>query len=180
MALVRENDIRPEDIEEVIIGIDNAGIQYCQPESLRHYPRNAVDLQFSIPYNVSNAIIHRKVGFEHYTDEALKNRKVLDFLATKVRSWVDPEVCFDALNKSCPAARLQIKTKDGKVYVKRVDHAKGSQHNPMGMKEIIEKFWICTELLAKPIPRENLEKALDLAVNLEKVADVTAIPKLLA
>ena len=139
MALVRENDIRPDQIEEVIIGVDAGGFHYCEPVSVRHYPRNAVDLQFSIPYNVANVIINRKVSFEHFTEDALKRKDVLEFLSTKVRSWIDPEVSFDEIGKACTAARIQIKSRDGKLYVKRVDHPKGDPTNPMGMEEIIEK-----------------------------------------
>ena len=179
MALVKENDIKPEQIEEVIIGIDAGALHYCEPVSVRHHPRNVVDLQFSIPYNVANAIINRKVSFEHFTENALKRHDVLKFLAAKVRSWVDPEVNFDDVNKACTAARIQIRTRDGKLYVKRVDNPRGDHTNPMSMEEITEKFWECAELLARPIGRQNLKKVIQVIANLEKVADVTSIVKLL-
>lgn len=179
MALVKENDIEPEQIEEVIIGVDAGALHYCEPVSVRHYPRNAVDLQFSIPYNVANVIINRRVSFEHYDEKALERRDVLEFLATKVRSWVDPEVSFDDVSKACTAARIQIKTKDGKLYVKRVDHPKGDPTNPLSMEEVTEKFWDCAELLARLIEKGKLEKVLELVTNLEKVADVTSVVSLL-
>lgn len=179
MALVRENNIKPEQIEEVIIGVDAGAMHYCEPVNVRYHPRNTVDLQFSIPYNVANAIINRRVGFEHFTEEALKRRDVLEFLSTRVRSWVDPEVNFDDVNKACTAARVQIKTREGKLYIKRVDKPKGDHTNPLTMQELIEKFWNCAELLAKPIAKEKLEKVLELVINLEKVADVTLIVRLL-
>jgi len=179
LALVKENDIKPEQIEEVIIGIDAGALHYCEPVNVRHHPRNVVDLQFSIPYNVANVIINRKVSFEHFTENALERHDVLKFLATKVRSWVDPEVNFDDVNKACTAARIQIRTRDGKLYVKRVDNPKGDHTNPMSMEEITEKFWECAELLARPIDRQNLKKVLELTTNLEKAADVTSIVKLL-
>jgi 2-methylcitrate dehydratase PrpD len=179
LALVRENDIKPEQIEEVIIGVDVGAMHYCEPISVRHYPRNVIDLQFSIPYNVANAIINGKVGFEHFTEKALKDRDVLELLSTRVRSWVDPEVNFDEVNKACTAARIQIKTKDGKLYVKRVDKPKGDYTNPLTIQKIIDKFWDCAELLAKPIPRQNLKKLLELITDLEKLGDVTSIVRLL-
>lgn len=179
MALVKENDITPDQIEEVVVGVDEGALHYCEPVSVRHYPRNEVDLQFSIPYNVVNAIFNRKVSFEDFTEDALKRRDVLDFLATKVRSWVDPEVSFDDINKACTAARIQIKTKDGKLHIKQVNNPKGDHLNPMSMDELTEKFWDCSRLLARPIPRENLEGVLELVTNLEKVNNVTEITRLL-
>lgn len=179
MALVKDNNIKPEQIQEVIIGVDAGAIHYCQPISVRHHPRNIVDLQFSIPYNVANAIINRKVNFAHFTEKALKRQDVLEFLATKIRSWVDPEVTFDDINKVCTAARIQIKTKDGNLYVKRVDHPKGHHINPMSEEDIIEKFWDCAELVARPIARQKLKKVVELVTNLEKVSDITSVVKLL-
>lgn len=179
MALVKENNLKPEEIAEVTIGVDAGGMHYCEPVSVRHYPRNAVDLQFSIPYNVANVMINRKVSFEHFDEAALKRKDVLEFLATKIKSWVDPEVSFDEVTKACTAARIQVKTRDGKLYVKRVDHPKGDPTNPMTMDELIEKFWDCAGLLAKPIARENLKAVLDLITHLEKVEDVTSIVRLL-
>jgi 2-methylcitrate dehydratase PrpD len=179
LALVKENDLKPEDIAEVIIGVDEGGMHYCEPVDVRHHPRNAVDLQFSIPYNVANAIFNRKVSFEHFDEQALKRKDILEFLATKIKSWVDPEVSFDDVNKACTAARIQVKTKDGKLYVKRVDHPKGDPTNPMTFNEITEKFWDCSALLAKPVARENLEKVIDLIAHLEKIEDATSVVRLL-
>jgi 2-methylcitrate dehydratase PrpD len=180
LALMKENDIEPDQIEEVILGIDEGALQYVEPVSVKHYPKTTVDLQFSIPYNVANAIVNRKVTFEHYTEKALERKDVLDFLATKVRSWVDPELNFDDVHKGCTAARIQIKTKDGKIYVKRVDKSKGHFTNPMSMDEIIEKFWDCAELSARQIPKKNLNRLIDLITDLENVRDVTSLVSLLA
>ena len=178
MALVRENNIKPEHIEEVIIGVDPGAKHYHKPISDRNHKRNIVDLPFSIPYTVANAIINRKLSFEHFDAEALKRHDVLDF-QKKISFWVDPEVCFDDINKKCTAARIQIRTKDGKLYVKRVDYPKGHYLNPMTIQESIDKFWECATLLARSVPREKLEKVLDLTLNLEKVDDVGSIIRLL-
>ena len=151
MALVTEHDIRPEEIEEVLLGVDDGAEQYVKPVSVKHYPKTAVDLQFSIPYSVANAIINRKAAFEHYTHQAFERKDVMDFLATKITSYVDPELNYDDINKACTAARVKIKTKDGKVFEKRVDKSKGHYQNPMSMQEIVSKFWDCVALTAKPL-----------------------------
>lgn len=180
MALLSKYDIKPEQIEEVVVGVDPGALHYCEPVEVRHYPRNHVDLQFSIPYNVVNVIFNRCVKFEHFTDSALKRKDIMDFLASKVRSWVDPEVCFDDINKACTAARIQIKTKDGNHYVEQVNFPKGNPDKPMTRDEIITKFFDCSELLARPIPKADLQEIVDLVLGLEKVTEVTRITKLLA
>jgi 2-methylcitrate dehydratase PrpD len=168
LALVKEDDIKPEQIEEVIIGIETVVRHLCEPVSVRHYPRNAIDLQFSIPYNVANAIINKKVSLKDYTDKA-----------TRVRSWVDPEVDVDRSDKACTASRIQIRTKDGNLHVKRVDKPKGEYTNPLTMQEITEKFWDCAGFLERPIAKERLKKVLELVTHLEDVVDVREIIRLL-
>ena len=179
MALVKKYDITPEQVEEVVVGVDAGALHYCEPVDVRHHPRNHVDLQFSIPYNVVNAIFNRSVKFEHFTDDALKRKDIMTFLASKVRSWVDPEVSFDDINKACTAARIQIKTRGGNHYVEQVNYPKGNPDKPMTQDEIITKFFDCSELLARPIARSDLQSVVDLVLNLEKVADISRIIKLL-
>lgn len=179
MALVTEHDIKPEQIEAVVIGVDAGAMHYCEPVNVRHFPRNHIDLQFSIPYNVVNVIFNRKVKFEHFTEKALERQDIMAFLATKVHSWVDPEVSFDDINKACTAARIQIKTKDGNEYIEQVNYPKGNPDKPMTKDEIIEKLFDCAELLSHPIDRADLEQVIDWVLGLEKVDDVTRIVKLL-
>jgi len=50
---------------------------------------------------------------------------------------------------------------------------------PMTKDELVEKFFDCSELLAKPIDKSDLEQVVDLVVGLEKVDDATRIIKLL-
>ena len=179
MALVTEHDIKPDQIEEVVVGVDAGAMHYCEPVSVRHFPRNHIDLQFSIPYNVVNTIFNRKVKFEHFTEEALKRKDIMDFLAARVRSWIDPEVSFDDVNKACTAARIQIKTKDGNLYVKQVNYPKGNPDKPMTKEELIDKFFDCSELLAIPIGRDELDRVVDGVLNLEKLDDATRIIRFL-
>jgi len=176
---VTEHDIKPEQIEEVVVGVDAGAMHYCEPVSVRHFPRNHIDLQFSIPYNVVNTIFNRKVKFDHFTEEALKRKDIMEFLATKVRSWIDPEVSFDDVNKACTAARIQIKTKDGNRYVEQVNFPKGNPDKPMTREEIIEKFFDCSELLAIPIDKGDLEQVVERVLKLEQLHDVTRIIELL-
>ena len=179
MALVTEHNIKPEQIEEVVVGVDAGAMHYCEPVSVRHFPRNHIDLQFSIPYNVVNILFNRKVKFEHFSEKALERKDIMEFLASRVRSWVDPEVSFDDVNKACTAARIQMKMKDGHTYAKQVNYPKGNPDKPMTQNELIEKFFDCSELLAKPIGRADLEQVIELVLNLEKANDVTQIIRLL-
>ena len=80
----------------------------------------------------------------------------------------DPE-----LDKLGPEFRhaviAEIKTKEGKLFSKRVDTAKGSNKNPMSTEEVIAKFRI---LAGRVISDKDRDSLYDQVQNLENIADV--------
>jgi 2-methylcitrate dehydratase len=69
---------------------------------------------------------------------------------------------------------------DGKVYSKRVDIAKGHPKNPMTKEEFLGKFRDCAGHTVKELPRENIERVIEMVMNLEEIDDTNRIVKLLA
>lgn len=74
---------------------------------------------------------------------------------------------------------VEIETKGGKVYSKRVDYALGSPQNPMSMENVADKFRSCAGYAAKPIAKERLAQAAQMVERLEDVSDVGQIIRLL-
>jgi len=176
LALVKENNIKPEDIESVTVttGVNNYATA-CEPLELKQNPPNAVASQFSMPWSVANAIIHRKVEIKHFSDEALKNREVHQ-MALKVTMKSAPNLTRKELEPSV----VEIETKGGKVYSKRVDYALGSPQNPMSMEGMVDKFRSCAGYAARPVAKEKLDQAVQMVKGLEDVTDVGQIVRLLA
>ena len=75
---------------------------------------------------------------------------------------------------------MEIKTKDGKAYSKRVDIPYGHNKKPLAWKDLVRKFRDCVSHSAKPVPEENVESVIDLVAKLEDVDDVGRIIQLLA
>ena len=133
--------------------------------------------QFSIPYSVGTAAVYRDLSLHHFTDEAIKDARVLE-VAAKVKAVIEPE--FTALISSQAPVRIEIETKQGKVGPLRAEYPKGSPENPMTFDECLDKFRKCTDFSVKPLPRENIEEVIDLVGRLEEVRDITALVRLLA
>jgi 2-methylcitrate dehydratase PrpD len=78
------------------------------------------------------------------------------------------------------AGKVEIRTKDGKVYSKRTDFPYGHPKNPLAYEDIVNKFRDCLSYAAKPVARDNVEKVIDMVRKLEDVEDVGQIINLLA
>lgn len=176
LALVKGNDIKPKDVEDVKVYIGE-GIFYlvCEPVLGKQNPKTVVDAQFSIPWAVAWAIKNRKVGLAAFTPEAIRNEEVLT-ISNKVTPVIDDSLHTIGLDP----AIVEINTKDGKKYTKRIDVPNGSPGNQMTTEDIREKMLDCVSLSAKPVSEKRVDAIADMVQNLEKVKDVTELVKLLA
>jgi 2-methylcitrate dehydratase PrpD len=176
LALVREYDIKPEDVTEVIVQLGPNSFGLSQPPELRQNPVNTIISQFSLPWALANAIVYREVGIDHFTVEALQDRKVLE-----VASKVFGRLSVDLISRSATEpAIVEIRTNKNKMYSKRVDFPYGSAENPMSFDDIAAKFTYCCKYSANPIPQRNQENVIQMVKYLEEVTDVAEIARLLA
>ena len=134
--------------------------------------------QFSLPWSLANAIIYRKLKIEHFSNENLKNQEAYQ-LAHKVVTQLDPQLTRRGERGEREPAVVEIRTREGMVYSKRVDHPLGSPENPLSMEGIVEKFRSCASYAAKPIPEGKLEQTVQMVEGLEDVADVGQLIRLL-
>lgn len=178
LALVKENNIRPEDVERIIAYVNKILFATnCEPLEMKQSPPNSGAAMFSLPWTVALAIMYHKVDPRGFTREALKNSDVLT-LAHKVSPEYKPELDID---RGCVPAILEIATKGGQTYSKRIDHLWGSKENPMSMDDIIHKFRDCaTTYAARPMPTEKVDRTVQMVLHLEDVTDVGQIIRLLA
>jgi 2-methylcitrate dehydratase PrpD len=175
LTMVGEYNIKAEDVDSVTIYVSKGAMKLLgEPLNTKQNPSTTVDAQFSIPWTVASAIVQGKVGIAELTPQAIKNKAVLA-LSNKVTPKLD-----ESLNRmGVSPAIVEIKTKDGKVYSKRVDTPYGSPENPMNMDAIAAKLRDCASYAAKPLSQKNVEKLIQLVSQLEAVSDVEEVVRLL-
>jgi 2-methylcitrate dehydratase PrpD len=178
LDLVIENDIRPEDVLAVEVGVNRTCYDVvCIPRDLRERPRNIVNAQFSIPYTVATAIVKREVFLDDFTKESIKRPEVLE-LAKKVETKIDPDI-----EKSEPermgTSIVRIRTKNGKEYSKRLEHPIGYPENPFTWSYAVQKFRKCCAYSAVPLPDGIVDDLIRTVSHLEELDDVTAIIRLI-
>ena len=180
LQLKKQYNINAEDIEKVTIFTNTgAGAALCEPLDLRQHPTEEVHAQFSIPYTVGVALTKGVMPIDAIKVENLADPAVMA-TTEKIEYVIDEE-----LNKQkllAPQHALTITMKDGTVYESNDPKMapKGDPRNMMTMDEFKAKFLDCATYAPKKISDENLQKVIDLVLDLENVDDISVIPALLA
>jgi len=170
LALVREHDIRPEDVEEAVAGTNSA-----MPNALIYsLPQTALEAKFSFPFFLAIAILRRKVGVAEFTDEVVRNPDV-QAMMKRCHHVVDPEI--DARGFQHMETKVTIRLRDGRVYEKTEIAATGHPDKPMSKEQLEAKFFECADLA---IPRDQAQQAATMIWNIETLQRVEELHRVLA
>ncbi len=175
LALVLENDIRPDNVRQINVYVGENAAELCTPLDRKRRPETVPDSQWSIPYTVATALVKRKVGIRDFTPDAIKDADVL-----RIAAKVNPKILPEMTRRQIEPAIVEIITHDEKVYSQRVEQRKGSIGNPMTLKELVDKFRDCVSNGRKAIPKRNIENVIKQVGRLEQVDDVGALIEMLS
>lgn len=135
--IMAEHPVQPEDIEEIIVE--------QMPRDIRAVgnivrPTDITSAQFSGRFGVALRVIKGSNGFRDYNLKNIQDPELLDF-ATKVKYVADLEM--EKLPPGAAPTRLTMKLKNGAVYTKRIDYAKGMPQNPLtpGKSRLNSAIW---------------------------------------
>jgi 2-methylcitrate dehydratase PrpD len=174
LDIAKNNDIKPEDIEDIEAGLNKWMIKVlCEPADRKYNWKTVVDCQFGLPYVVAVSLIKKRASVPEFTDEAIEDPAVRA-LAQKVR-WTYSEEFEKMYPKAYPAS-VTVKTKDGKTYYSRVDFPKGDPENPVTDEELLDKFYL---LSSRNISKRQGQRISEAVLNLEKMEDVNDLAGLL-
>jgi 2-methylcitrate dehydratase PrpD len=174
LTLMRENGIKPDDIDEINVSTGKNAGDLFEPSERKRRPQVVPDAQFSIPYTVGVAVIKGNVGIGDFTPEAIKDPRVLE-IAQKVNPIILPELTRREVDPSI----VEIITKDGNRYSKRMDNRIGTPENPMTPEEFADKFRDCLAHGRKRISKQKTEKVMKLVNDLEEIDDVGTVIRML-
>ncbi len=167
LKIVRENDLPPDQVEKVKLGILRAGIPLiADPIENKYRPQSVVDAQFSMPFGAAVALLYRKAGLEEFQLPNIRSEKVKQMMRC-VECIEDPD-----LEKTFPrqwSGTAEIFTKEGKRYFTKIKYPKGDPENPVSWEEMIEKFY---NLSSRFITKERRLKIVDEVKRLERIRDV--------
>jgi len=178
LSIVNKYNIEPYEISEVDVKINKQMYELlCEPIEEKYKPSSSISAKFSMYYSLATAIVRRSVFVDDYTDEAVRDTKVLK-MARKVKCDIDPEL--EKINTTgISPTRVEIKLKNGREYTKQVDFVKGHPNNPVSFEDISKKVRQCAKYAVNSLIVRELEGVIDAVRNLEQVEDVKQIIKIL-
>jgi 2-methylcitrate dehydratase PrpD len=169
LDLVGEHDLTPENVSQINIKVTPYAHKLVGGLfRIGHNPR--VNAQFSIRYCVANALLRRSSKLEHFDEPLIRDPNIMN-IVQKVHVEADP--ILDERDET--AVEMEVLTKSGDKYRKRIDIAAGFAERPLTREEITERFWNCISYAKKPLPREKIEKLISLIDQLEGVEDIRSL-----
>ncbi len=167
LKLVRENDIQPEEVGKIRLGILRAGFPIIvEPKEIKYHPKSIVDAQFSMPFGAAVALLFRKAGLNEFHLSRIRSEEVKQMME-RVECVEDPDLERTYPKQWC--ATVEIFTKNGQRYFTKVEYCKGDPENPLSWEELIEKFH---DLSNRFMTKERRLKIVDEVKRLEKIRDL--------
>jgi 2-methylcitrate dehydratase PrpD len=168
--IVNENHISGDDIEKVILYMSPGAMHDVigQPFRIKNSPHASAG--FSVQYNVANVLVRGSSRPEHFTEEAIRDTAISDFL--KKVSMAD----LTAGNRE--SSGVKVIMKDGREFNRFTEIARGDPRNPLPRKELLAKFWMNIDF-SRTITRKNAEKIVKMVEDLENLDSVKKLVDLL-
>ncbi len=174
IAAAKEYDLQANQIEEITIWVNRKSQEYVGRPYDPTRGNLQVMAQFCAPYGVAAGIVKRDLFIGEFDERVIKDATIAE-LALKTKSVIDESGDLG----SEAAVGLVVKTRDGRTLSKKVLYPKGDPRNFFTRDEFIEKFRRCANSCLPPLKKESIERVVELVGELEKVAKVGEILRLL-
>ncbi|MFL9963867.1 MmgE/PrpD family protein [Paraburkholderia sediminicola] len=171
IELMKEKGLGAKDIETIRTFVGDFTYTMCTPLEVRRAPGTLVDAKMSLPFIVGIAASKGKMGIADFSETALKDPEVLA-MAAKVVPVRDPNQNW---TYKLPDGRIEIVTRDGRVFERLGDKVPGSQEAPLTREQISEKFVSCASVAQIPPSEASIRTAQELVRQLENVGDATEV-----
>lgn len=173
LTLMRQHDIRPEEIEEIHITLQEIGRMVTEPREIKYRPKAPAIGKFSLPFIVATSVLKGTVGLDSFSPEALENPELLA-MGDKVVCEIDPTWTKEQ-NKYTD---LVIRTVRGEFRM-HLEHPLGCVENPMSEADTRRKFADCAARARRPYPAGRIAAICETIDRLEELEDVNELFDLL-
>lgn len=169
LAVVKEHDLKPEDIEAVRIKVGPREARHTT-YAAKKYPRNAETADHSSFYANAIAIKERAFGPDSIEPHKFTDPVVLD-LIERITVEADPKIPDYGYQ-----ATTEIITKDGRRFQHHIDTPHGLLDDPLTDKEIEDKF---REMASEYMDEGRIRKIFDTVWNVEKLDNMGKLTPLM-
>lgn len=158
--LRNEHGLTGAEIERIDLEVDPLVLELTGKKT----PQVGLEGKFSVYHSAAVAVIDGKAGEEEYSDERVRDAKVIA-LRDKVHAVASPSIAEDE-------CLVTVTLKDGRVLKKHVEHAIGSLARPMTDTDLDAKF---SGLAVPVLGKGAADRLRALCWQIETSDDVAAI-----
>ncbi len=173
-AIVAEDGVTAAQIDEIRVGCGHMTFVHTAWD---YRPVGTTAAQMNMYYGLSVMAQRGNVAAGDYADAAIADPAILAFVP-RIKVAVDPEI----EGKGAAfrhAARVAVRTADGRSFSRDVWHRRGSPENPVSRQEVEEKFAANARGLLGSDAAQRLQSLaadLDALTNAEEINTIMAAP----
>jgi 2-methylcitrate dehydratase PrpD len=170
LQLATRDDLRVENIASVRVHTVQAAMHLvCEPIEQKRNPKEVIDAQFSVPFNVALGLLKKHVSFPDFNTTM--------FGSTDMRRLMNATTCHvdPVLDAQYPAswpARVEIILTNGTRLAAATQHAKGDPRNPLTQEEVIAKH---KSIVSGLVDDQTDDRILGFILALETKTDFTEL-----
>lgn len=161
MKIAKNPAFRLEETSSIQITSCPMVAEMASPTQKNCNPHTRIAAQFSIPWTVACALVHKKVAIDEFSEQAFSDQHVLT-LANKITAEIDP-----ALTDLDDPARITVVTQDGRIFTAYTGKPLGSHENPISHDALLEKFYDCAAHSVYAFDRAAMEPIVELTEHFE-------------
>jgi 2-methylcitrate dehydratase len=171
LDLKRRNGLTGSDVENVRCDVFQGAFEFAGGGSFgaKDHPQVKEQGDYNLKYLIAAALLDDQLGPAQLEEARIQ---APDAQALLKRVEIRPDECFSARYPHELSARVTIRTKDQRVFVKEQDGYEGGLTNPMSWERTVEKFHWLTEAFADEELRSRLIGAVERLDSLE-LSDLT-------
>ena len=133
--IMREHKLKADDITEVDAGLSHMTHVHCAWE---YKAQGVTAAQMNLYYGLAVIALDGMAFVDQYREDRLHDPQILGFIK-RVRAHVDPEI--EGMGAAFRhAARVTVKTRDGRTLKREILHRRGSPENPLKPADVEYKF----------------------------------------
>ena len=167
LKLREERHIDPASIQRIHLTGHPQTKNWFEPVEERREPTTAASAANSIVFGTAKALINGEVTLADFTPEGMAQPDVLQLAQRMEHSYDDSLEQRNGI--------MEVFTTSGAHLTQRVDVPLGQPDNPLSDEQLAAKFRDCASHSLLPVSSEAVERAIEMAFNLEDLSDVSAL-----
>jgi aconitate decarboxylase len=160
------DDVRRITVHGSQVTMDHVGWKYV--------PQGLTSAQLNLPYCVATLLLEGDCFVDQFTEDKVADPERMR-IAEKVQVQHDPEITARG-SKSRHMVRVVCELNDGTVMERTVAAGRGNEQNFASEADVVEKF---LKLARTALPQGQAQRLADFFLDLDRQADVSALPGLL-